>query len=132
MEEKKKKMISRQELVEKRKQWQAQREMEKDLIRDLDAANKEEEFREGLHAGKNPYVIGAINFISTLFMGEVLTRLVLFIFYFAIGLPTGPVGFVLRVLVLIAAIVSVFQKRAVLEGVFVKVLETLQIILGRR
>ena len=102
------KKISRKDLIEKRKQWQAERELDQDLRRDINHIEYEREFQERLLQGKNRYVLAIINMVFTFLM--------LFIFFFILQ-RAFPVLYVvnpaINILIIGLSLVSGLSKRPV-------------------
>ncbi|MBD3615558.1 MAG: hypothetical protein HUJ22_03220 [Gracilimonas sp.] len=95
------------------------KEFENEIGRDLSSQYKSIEAHEKMHKDKNPYVIGAMNFFSTLFFFEFLYWMIkLNVNFFTYGFT---VSFFARMdpffhlAVLILCIYAVIQKKSVVE-----------------
>lgn len=98
-----------------------EKELESDLYRDLNSEYSRIDVFERFYEDRNPYVIGAMNFFSTLFFFEVLFLLVRNL---TINLTLGFTAEFFSVLspfvnvsILIVSIVSVIKRRSAVEVV---------------
>lgn len=98
-----------------------QKEFENELGRDLSSQYKSIDVLEKLHENKNPYVIGVMNFFSTLFFFEIFYLLVKFLInVFTVGFTAGFFATMdpfIHLAVLILCITSVVKKRSAVEVV---------------
>ncbi|MFD2532414.1 hypothetical protein [Gracilimonas halophila] len=98
-----------------------QKEFENEIGRDLNSQYQRIETHEKMHQDKNPYLIGAMNFFSTLFFFELFYWLVKsFINAFTLGFTAGfftTMDPYIHIAVFILCIASVVQKRSAVEVV---------------
>lgn len=97
------------------------KEFENEINRDLSSQYQRINVHEKMHEDKNPYVIGAMNFFSTLFFFEIFYWLVKsLINSFTLGYTGGFFGTMdpfIHLAVLILSISAVVQKRSAVEVV---------------
>ncbi|MEX0722937.1 MAG: hypothetical protein WD357_02380 [Gracilimonas sp.] len=97
------------------------KEFENEINRDLSSQYQRIDVFERMHEDKNPYVIGVMNFFSTVLFFEVLYWLVkTLINYFTFGFTAGffeTMGSFIHIAVLILAVSSVIKKRSAVEVV---------------
>ncbi|MFV1884539.1 MAG: hypothetical protein ACMZ7B_08630 [Balneola sp.] len=108
-----KKKIRREELIEIRKRKQSEKEMEFELGRDLKLNDQLQDAEERNFAGKNRFVIAAINFFGTL--------TILWIPYMIANkiLPFGgPINNVIKAVILTISIISAFRRKSLIENWF--------------
>jgi hypothetical protein len=97
------------------------KELEYELNRDVSSKYQSLDVFERMHEDKNPYVLGLMNFFSTLLFFEVFYWLIkMLINYFTLGFTLeffGTMDPFLHIVVLILAISSVIKKRSAVEVV---------------
>lgn len=108
-----KKKVSLQELKEIRRREQARKELEFQIGRDLKLESERMDAEDRFFENKNRYVIAAINFFGTLIVGYIL-KFVLGFFIPFIGL----FGSAISVMIWLAAAISVFRRRSLLDEIF--------------
>lgn len=105
----------------KREQKLDQKEFENELNRDLSDQYNKLDVKEKFFEGKNKYVIGAMNFFSTLiFFGLFYWLVKLNINYFTYGFTIeffDKMDPYLHLAILILSVNSVIQKKSAVEGV---------------
>lgn len=98
-----------------------EKELASDLQRDLNSEYSRIDILEKFYEDRNPFVIGAMNFFSTLFFFEILFLLVRSLINFmTLGFMVGFFSVLspyVHVAILILSIVSVFQRRSAVEVV---------------
>lgn len=98
-----------------------EKEFENEIGRDLNSQYQRIGVHEKMHEDKNPYVIGAMNFFSTLFFFEIFYWLIkTLINAFTLGFTSGffqTMDPFLHIAVLILSISSVIKKRSAVEVV---------------
>lgn len=96
-----------------------QKEFESEIDRDLSTQYRKIDTWEKLHEGKNPYVIGAMNFFSSLLFFEAFYFVIKWNFnYFTLGYTIGffeSLSPFLHLTFLIISIMSIFQKRSAVD-----------------
>lgn len=97
------------------------KEFENEIGRDLKSQYQRIEVHEKMHEDKNPYLIGAMNFFSTLFFFELLYFLLRRVINgFSLGFTTDFFTIMdpfIHLAILILCIMSVIQKRSAVEVV---------------
>lgn len=98
-----------------------EKEFENEINRDLSSQYQRINVYEKMHEDKNPYVIGAMNFFSTLFFFELFYWLIKIILnYFTLGFTLGffeTMDPFIHLAVLILCITSVVKKRSAVDVV---------------
>ncbi|MEX0844037.1 MAG: hypothetical protein WD022_02105 [Balneolaceae bacterium] len=97
------------------------KEFENDINRDLSSEYRRRDIFEKMHEGKNPYVIGGMNFFSTLLFFEVFYWLIkTLINSFTLGFTAIYFEIMdpfIHIAVLILSLSSVIKKRSAVEVV---------------
>lgn len=98
-----------------------QKEFENEIGRDLHSQYQRIEVKEKMHEDKNPFLIGAMNFFSTLFFFGLLYFLVkLNLNYYTLGFTIGFFNLMdpfIKLAILFLSVNSVIQKRSAVEVV---------------
>lgn len=115
----------RQKLIEQRKREQAEKELGNDLAYDLHLVNKENDLKSISRSKKNNYVKSAILFFGTLIPLYVFIFIPYWIFNFLWGAHLAKVGLAIEEFmpyllgaILLAATLSVFQRKSLLDSFF--------------